>query len=141
MADDLLTIGALARQARRRASSIRYYEQIGLLPEPVRSGGQRRYSRGWLKVLAVIDVAKRAGLSLDQIKAVVAAAPAGRQAVAPAGGQAAGERAVGELRRVAAERLPSAAAELERARLAVAWLEKASACQCPTLTECPLFAG
>jgi hypothetical protein len=55
--------------------------------------------------------------------------------------QAAGERAVGELRRVAAERLPSAAAELERARQAVAWLEKASACQCPTLTECPLFAG
>ncbi len=150
MADDLLTIGALARQARRRASSIRYYEQIGLLPEPVRSGGQRRYSRGWLKVLAVIDVAKRAGLSLDQIKAVVAAAPVGGQAlaarrlaagVAPAGGQAAGERAVGELRRVAAERLPSAAAELERARQAVAWLEKASACQCPTLTECPLFAG
>jgi DNA-binding transcriptional MerR regulator len=148
MADDLLTIGALARQARRRASSIRYYEQIGLLPEPVRSGGQRRYSRGWLKVLAVIDIAKRAGLSLDQIKAVVAAVPPGGHA---AGGQAAGAQApgaqvtggqaVGELRRVAAERLPSAAAELERARQAVAWLEMASSCQCPTLTDCPLFAA
>ena len=133
MADDLLTISALARQARRRPSSIRYYEQIGLLPEPVRSGGQRRYSRRWLKVLAVIDIAKRAGLSLDQIKGLVAAAPAD--------GPVAGEKAVGELRRVAAERLPSAAAELERARHVVAWLEKASSCQCPTLTECPLFAG
>jgi DNA-binding transcriptional MerR regulator len=157
MADELLTIGALARQARRRASSIRYYEQIGLLPEPVRSGGQRRYSRGWLKVLAVIDIAKRAGLSLDQIKALVAAAPPGGHGPSghaadghasdghaadghAAGAQAAGGQAVGELRRVAAERLPSAAAELERARQAVAWLEMASSCQCPTLTDCPLFA-
>jgi MerR family redox-sensitive transcriptional activator SoxR len=128
MPDDMLTIGALARQARRRASSIRYYEQIGLLPEPMRSGGQRRYSRDCLKVLAVIDVAKCAGLSLDQIKAIVAAAPGGVDAV-------------GELRRVAAARLPGAAAELERARQARAWLEKASACQCPSLAECSLFAG
>jgi MerR family transcriptional regulator, redox-sensitive transcriptional activator SoxR len=128
MPDDMLTIGALARQARRRASSIRYYEQIGLLPEPMRSGGQRRYSRDCLKVLAVIDVAKRAGLSLDQIKAIVAAAPGGGDAV-------------GELRRVAAARLPGAAAELERARQARAWLEKASACQCSSLAECSLFAG
>jgi hypothetical protein len=58
-----------------------------------------------------------------------------------AGGHAVGGHAVGELRRVAAERLPSAAAELERARQALAWLEMASACQCPSLTECPLFAG
>jgi MerR family transcriptional regulator, redox-sensitive transcriptional activator SoxR len=128
VADDVLTIGALARLARCRASAIRYYEQIGLLPEPERSGGQRRYSPDSVKVLAVIGVAKHAGLSLDQIKAVLAAAPAGGEAI-------------GVLRRVAAARLPEVAAELERARQARDWLEKASACRCPSLAECPLFAG
>ena len=128
MADDLLTIGALARLAGRRASSIRYYEQIGLLPVPVRRGGQRRYSRDWLRVLAVIDVARAAGLRLDQIRVVLAAGPDG-------------EAVVGELRRAAAARLPGAAAEAERARRAREWLMKASACECPSLAVCPLFAG
>lgn len=128
MAAGLLTIGELARLAGRRASSIRYYERIGLLPEPMRSGGQRRYSRDCLKVLAVIEIAKNAGLSLEQIKAVLAADPAGRTPVA-------------ELRRVAAVRLPEIAAQLERARHAVQWLEKAAGCECPSLVECPLFAA
>jgi MerR family transcriptional regulator, redox-sensitive transcriptional activator SoxR len=128
MADDVLRIGALARLAGCRASAIRYYEQLGLLPEPERSGGQRRYSRESLKVLAVIGVAKRAGLSLGQIRAVLAAGPAGGEAT-------------GVLRRVATARLPEVAAELERARRARQWLEKASACRCPSLAECPLFAG
>ena len=128
MPADLLTIGDLARQAGRRASSIRYYERIGLLPEPIRVSGQRRYSPDCLKVLAVIDTAKRAGLSLDQIKDVLAATPAGKEPI-------------GELRRVAAMRLPEVAAEIKRARQAQEWLEMASACECPSLAECPLFTG
>ena len=34
-----LTIGALARLTGKSASAIRYYEQIGLLPEPARTAG------------------------------------------------------------------------------------------------------
>ena len=128
MATELLTIGDFARLAGRRASSIRYYEKIGLLPEPMRSGGQRRYSRESLRVLAVIDVAQGAGLSLDQIKAILAAAPAGNEPI-------------GELRRAAAARLPAIAAEIERAQHAREWLEKAAACECPSLAECGLFAA
>ncbi len=126
MPADLLTIGDLARQAGRRASSIRYYEQIGLLPAPIRVSGQRRYSRACLEILAVIDTAKRAGLSLDQIKDVLIAAPAGKESISA-------------LRRVAAARLPAVAAEIERARQAQEWLEMAAACECPSLAECPLF--
>ena len=124
MQSELLTIGELARQSRRSASSIRYYEQIGLLPEPARVGGQRRYSRDTVRVLAVIHIAQHAGLSLEQIKAVLA-----------------GPDAVAELRRAATQKLPEVAAMIERAALARDWLELAALCQCRDLDECPLFSG
>ena len=40
-----ITIGEVARRANVRASAIRYYEQVGLLPEPVRVHGRRRYEQ------------------------------------------------------------------------------------------------
>src|SRR5262245_24199666 len=56
-----LTVGAVARQARLRASAIRYYESAGLLPAPIRVSGWRRYDETILGRLAVIELAKRAG--------------------------------------------------------------------------------
>lgn len=122
MRSGLLTIGELARRSGRSASSIRYYEQIGLLPEPVRISGQRRYSPETIRVLAVIHIAQHAGLSLDQIKAVLA-----------------GPDAIAELRRAATAKLPEVAAMIERATLARDWLELAAMCQCRDLDQCPLF--
>ena len=120
--EDLLTIGELARQSGRNASSIRYYERIGLLPEPARIGGQRRYPPDTVRTLAVIHIAQHAGLSLEQIKAVLA-----------------GPDAVAELRRAAAARLPEVAAMIERAAQARDWLELAAVCRCRDIDECPLF--
>jgi MerR family transcriptional regulator, redox-sensitive transcriptional activator SoxR len=125
--DQLLTIGELARRAGRRASSIRYYEQIGLLPEPGRIGGQRRYRPDSVRTLAVIDTAQRAGLSLDEIKALLGAAQG-------SGG------AVEELRLIAARKVPQVTAMIERATLVRRWLEQASRCECPALEECALFS-
>jgi MerR family redox-sensitive transcriptional activator SoxR len=119
---ELLTIGELGRRSGRSASSIRYYEQIGLLPEPVRISGQRRYADDTVQTLAVIHIAQHAGLSLEQIKAVLA-----------------GPDAVAELRRAATAKLPQVAAMIERAALARDWLELAAMCQCRDLEECPLF--
>jgi DNA-binding transcriptional MerR regulator len=39
----LLPIGAVAERAGMSASRIRYYEARGLLPEPERAAGKRRY--------------------------------------------------------------------------------------------------
>jgi len=125
--DQLLTIGELARRTGRRASSIRYYEQIGLLPEPGRVGGQRRYQPDSVRTLAVIDTAQRAGLSLDEIKALLGAGQGSRDAVE-------------ELRSIAARKVPQVTAMIERAVLVRNWLEQASRCECPTLEECPLFS-
>jgi len=125
--DDLLTIGELAHRTGRRASSIRYYEEIGLLPEPVRMGGQRRYDSGAVRTLTVIDTAQRAGLALDEIRSLLDAVP---------GGDAA---AVEQLRRIAERKLPQLIAMIERAALVRQWLESAARCECPSLDDCVLF--
>jgi MerR family transcriptional regulator, redox-sensitive transcriptional activator SoxR len=63
-----ITIGEVARRTGLRASAIRYYEKIGLLPKTQRVRGQRRYEPGVLNYLAVIDVAKRAGFRVDEMR-------------------------------------------------------------------------
>jgi DNA-binding transcriptional MerR regulator len=123
---DLLPIGEVARASGRTASSIRYYERIGLIPAPRRVSGQRRYPRAVLRTLAVIETARRAGLSLDEIRPLVAASP----------GEAVSER----LRRAATGKLPEVRALIERAELVRRWLEAAAGCTCPSLDDCLLFA-
>jgi len=124
----LLTIGAVAAMTGRSTSAIRYYEQIGLLPEPVRVAGRRRYDPAMVRTLAVIDTGQRAGLALDEIKVLLSASP---------GDPAAVER----LREVASRKLPEVVALIERSQLVRGWLELAARCECPDLDQCPLFDG
>ena len=63
-----MTIGEVARRTGLRASAIRYYEKIGLLPTTERISGQRRYEHGVFNYLAVIEVAKRAGFRVDEMR-------------------------------------------------------------------------
>jgi DNA-binding transcriptional MerR regulator len=66
-----LTIGEVARRAGVAPSSIRYYERIGLLPEPDRLGGQRRYDADVLGKLGFIGVAQSAGFKLREIRELI----------------------------------------------------------------------
>jgi MerR family redox-sensitive transcriptional activator SoxR len=63
-----LTISEAARRLGIRSSTIRYYEEIGILPPPHRFNGQRRYDEKVLYRLAVIQHAQRAGFSLPEIR-------------------------------------------------------------------------
>ena len=126
MPDELLTIGELARRTARRTSSIRYYEEIGLLPEPVRVGGRRRYPEQTVRTLTVVDTAQRAGLTLSEIRTLLTAAPGDSAAIE-------------ELRGIAERKLPELEATIERAVLVRRWLEAAARCECPSLDECCLF--
>jgi MerR family redox-sensitive transcriptional activator SoxR len=121
-----MTIGAVAAQAGRRPSSIRYYEQIGLLPPAARVSGRRVYGPDTARTLAVIETGQRAGLSLDEIRALLSAAPDDQAAI---------ER----LREVAIRKLPQVKELIERTELVRDWLEAAARCECPSLVECPLF--
>jgi MerR family redox-sensitive transcriptional activator SoxR len=122
----LLTIGELAERVHRRPSSIRYYESIGLLPEPVRVNGRRRYPAETIKTLAVIEAGRRAGLTLDEIKLLLEASPDDNASV-------------DRLRAVAERKLPEIEALLARTESVKRWLEIAALCQCPSLNDCPLF--
>ncbi|HEY6280070.1 MAG TPA: MerR family transcriptional regulator [Streptosporangiaceae bacterium] len=122
----LLAIGELAGLAGKRPSLIRYYEQIGLLPEPVRVSGQRRYDADAVRTLAVIGIAQRAGLTLDEIRTLLGASPDDPAAI---------ER----LRDVAERKLPEVVALIERTEMVRRWLEAATRCECPALDDCPLF--
>jgi MerR family redox-sensitive transcriptional activator SoxR len=70
-ADDWLTIGEVAAMAGVQASTLRYYESIGLLPAAKRVSGQRRYTMSILAVLTVIQMAKEASFSLPEIQALL----------------------------------------------------------------------
>jgi MerR family redox-sensitive transcriptional activator SoxR len=63
-----LTISQVARQVRLRASAIRYYERIGLLPRAERLSGQRRYEPAVLYRLAIIQRARQLGFTLTEIR-------------------------------------------------------------------------
>jgi DNA-binding transcriptional MerR regulator len=123
---DLLTIGDVARRTGRATSSIRYYEEVGLIPEPIRVGGRRHYRPEIIRTLAVVETAQRAGLNLDEIRLLLEAS---------ADDAAATER----LRELAERKLPELEVLIERAGLVRRWLEDAACCTCPTLDDCPLF--
>lgn len=65
----MLTIGTLARKTGTKVQTIRYYEQIGLMPEPGRTeGGQRRFGQDELDRLAFIRHSRQLGFPLEAIR-------------------------------------------------------------------------
>ncbi len=66
---ELFTIGRLSREAVCNVQTIRYYEQIGLLPAPLRSSGnQRLYDESWTRRLRFIRHARDLGFELDDVR-------------------------------------------------------------------------
>lgn len=64
-----LTIGALAKAAGVSAPTIRYYEEIGLIPRASRSpGGQRAYGETDIERLTFIRRCRDFGFSIDQVR-------------------------------------------------------------------------
>lgn len=69
----MLSIGTLAKRTGSKVQTIRYYEQIGLMPEPGRTqGGQRRYDLAAVDRLSFIRHARQLGFSLEAIRELLA---------------------------------------------------------------------
>ncbi|WP_299912819.1 helix-turn-helix domain-containing protein [uncultured Paracoccus sp.] len=121
----MLTIGKLGNAAGVKVPTIRYYEQIGLLPEPVRStGNQRLYPRAALDRLAFVRHARELGFPLDAIRDLLSLSDRPDQSCAAADA-------------IAKSQLVATRARITRLRALEAELERMlEQCACGTISDC-----
>jgi len=120
-----LTIGEAARRSGMRTSRIRYWEAHGVLPEPERVSGMRRYRPDVVRRLAIIDAAQRVGFTLAEIRELFAdQGPAHER-----------------LRQLSARKLPDIDDLIERAQTIRSLLVRCATCDCDSLDECRIIDG
>jgi len=115
-----LTIGKVAEETGVAATTLRYYEQVGLVPAPARVGGQRRYDDSVLARLEVIGLCKSAGFTLDEIQVLFADDAPGRPA----------SKALAEAK---LSEIDARIESLTRARAVIEWGMR---CTCPSIDAC-----
>jgi MerR family transcriptional regulator, redox-sensitive transcriptional activator SoxR len=75
-ADKLISIRDMCERSSAPASTLRYYEKLGLITsERETSGSRRRYSEATLHRIIYITLAQRAGFSLEEIAEQLAILP------------------------------------------------------------------
>jgi DNA-binding transcriptional MerR regulator len=119
-----MAIGEVAERAGMGASRIRYYEMRGVLPEPERAAGKRRYTEDVLRRLAIIDAAQRVGFTLEEIRDLLGSRD-----------QPAHER----LRQLAMLKLPELDDLIARATSVRRALKMCSRCDCESIDVCRMF--
>ena len=118
-----LTIGELARRAGVAASALRYYEEIGLLPAPVRVSGQRRYPESAVRLVGTILLYRDAGFTLTEQKTLMASRSG----------------ATGEWKRLAQRKLAELDQQIATAHAAREAIRHGLRCPHEDITQCPNF--
>lgn len=114
-----LSIGQVAEQVGLPVSTVRYYDDIGLVPATDRAGGQRSYEPGALRRLAAVQLCQQAGFTLDEIAELLDRA-----------------RPDGHWHGLARRKLEQLDARMARLRRARRLVERALACGCAHLEGC-----
>lgn len=123
-----MKIGELAQRAGLNASAIRYYEKLGLLAPPHRSGGQRRYSADALDRVLLICFASEMGFSLPEIKLFLS----GLRDSTPVGPR---------WKKLAAKKLSEVEAHIARSLRLKTLLQGLLRCRCASLKQCVTALG
>jgi DNA-binding transcriptional MerR regulator len=125
----MMTIGKLSDTAGVKVPTIRYYEGIGLMPEPERTeGNQRRYVRAHLERLNFIRHARDLGFSVEAIRDLLSL-------------QATPDAPCHDADRIAADNLADVRAKIARLRKLEAELEHiVSECAGGRAGECNVLA-
>ncbi|MEL5469223.1 redox-sensitive transcriptional activator SoxR [Serratia nevei] len=76
-ANRLLTVGEVAKRSGVAISALHFYESKGLIQATRNAGNQRRYPSVVLRYIAVIKIAQRAGIPLEEIRAALSRFPIG----------------------------------------------------------------
>jgi DNA-binding transcriptional MerR regulator len=125
MSDQLLTIGELARRTGVATSTLRYYEELGLLPTPARISGQRRYPESAVGLVGVILLLRDVGFSLAEQKALMASRAF----------------ALDDWQRLARRKLAELDNQIAKAQTAREAIDHALHCPREEIFDCPNFAN
>jgi DNA-binding transcriptional MerR regulator len=120
----VLDITEVAKQARVPASTLRFYEEKGLIMSIGRRGLRRLFAPAVLERLALIGLGRAAGFSLDEIARMFA--PDGRPRID---------------RQMLAAKADELEATIQRLTAMRDGLRHAAACPAPSHMECPTFQG
>ncbi|MFG1841109.1 MerR family transcriptional regulator [Micromonospora sp. NPDC049175] len=91
-----LTVGEVARESGVSGSAVRFYERQGLISAARTSGNQRRFDSDAACRIRVARVAQRVGLTVNDIRALLAALPSD---AGPADWQGVHDRLIAEAER------------------------------------------
>lgn len=117
-----MDIAEVAKRSGVPASTLRYYEEKGLIASSGRSGLRRRFSPGVLDQLALIALGQAAGFSLDEIASMFS--PDRRPSIS---------------RPALTAKADELDATIVRLRAMSRGLRHAAACRAPSHAECPTF--
>ncbi|QKT03959.1 redox-sensitive transcriptional activator SoxR [Ectothiorhodospiraceae bacterium 2226] len=121
-----LSVGEVAARSGVAVSTLHFYERKGLIHSRRNAGNQRRYPREVLRRVAVIKVAQRAGITLQEIRAALAALPESRTPTSA------------DWRRLSAAWKAQLDARIERLTRLRNQMSECIGCGCLSLEVCPL---
>jgi MerR family transcriptional regulator, redox-sensitive transcriptional activator SoxR len=118
-----LTIGEVSTETGLAGSALRYYEREGLIPKAPKEDGRRVYEADILDWLAVIDLAKRTGMTIAETKGLID--PLGRARAAAQTWQ-----------KFAIDKIEEIDERIECLEQMKRVLRALTSCECPTLEDC-----
>ena len=124
----LIQIGALAERTRCKIETIRFYEKIGVLPAPARTGGGTRvYSPAHVSRLTFIRRTRELGFTLDEVRALLRLADEH-------------DRPCGEVKSLATAHLADIKAKIKDLRaMQMALADLTAKCETGDGMDCPLI--
>ena len=117
-----MDIAQVAKRSGVPASTLRYYEEKGLIASVGREGLRRRFAPEVLDQLALIALGQAAGFSLDEIATMFS--PDGRPSID---------------RRMLSSKADEIDARIKRLKAMSDGLRHAAVCPAPSHAECPTF--
>lgn len=117
-----MDIAEVARRSGVPASTLRFYEEKGLIASAGRAGLRRTFAPGVLDELALVALGQAAGFSLDEIRSMLT--PGGEPRID---------------RRKLAAKADEVDQTVARLRAMSRGLRHAAACRAPSHLECPTF--
>ena len=121
-------IGKLSRRGGCKIETIRYYERVGLVPEPPRTeGGHRLYDDGHLRRLVFIRRSRDLGFSIEEVRGLLSLVDGG-------------EYTCGEVKEITVEHLRTIRKKIaDLRRLEKTLAEISAKCEGGAVPECPVI--